>query len=60
MPPGVIKELAAKELPTTPAILSGYRRFAIDGQCYPGVKHEPRSFVQGLVMDADEDSMKVF
>ena len=45
----IMAEVAGKRLPYTPAVLTGYRRFLVRGEQYPGVVDDPAGTVSGLV-----------
>ncbi len=58
--PELIEKLTGEKFSLIPAVLHGFRRFAVKGSDYPAIVPEENSKVTGmLVMDVDAKSMKM-
>lgn len=54
----VIEAVTGRSFPSTPAVLSNYARFLLQGQTYPGIFRDDGSEVTGMLFEAvDRDSL---
>ena len=55
--PSVVKRVVGKDLKGTPAVLYGYARFLVRGECHPGILERAGASVSGTVYNGLNHAM---
>jgi len=49
--PSVVERVLGRRLSGRPAVLHGYGRYLVRGECYPAIREQPQSSVSGTLYD---------